>query len=173
MQSSYQKRFDQHLRTTQQADTLQWTKPWGFFLTQELDYLPGLNPFNKLTVFTISANRCPNTITSCASAPPNDNIVSTLTAVGKTDLLQDMQYSWKSTDSNDERLGRNMFNNYETCLSTITPSWYTKDMPDDEPAIDYFQATASLHKTVQAYAYLRDACIVLSTTAQSTNAEIL
>ncbi|OCL06839.1 ribonuclease T2, partial [Glonium stellatum] len=159
--------------TTAVSDLCCFNAPGGQLLqTQFWDTNPSTGPSNSWTVHGLWPDHCDGTFDSnCDPNRAYTNITSILQSFGKTDLLSYMNTYWKDYQGDDESFWEHEWGKHGTCISTLSPSCYTNYQPTEE-AVDFFQKTVDLFKTLPSYDWLSAAGIVPSTSATYTSAQI-
>ena len=103
---------------------------------------------------------------NCDASREYTNITQILQA-GAPSTLQYMQTYWKDYQGNDESFWEHEWGKHGTCISTLDTSCYTNYQATQE-AVDFFDKTVSLFKTLPSYSWLSAAGIVPSSTKTYT-----
>jgi ribonuclease T2 len=108
---------------------------------------------------------------NCDTTRSYTNITQILQSFGADSLLSYMQTYWKDYQGNDESFWEHEWGKHGTCINTMKPSCYSGYQPTQE-AVDFFQKTVDLFKTLPSYQWLAAAGITPSISATYTSAAI-
>ncbi|OQO05152.1 hypothetical protein B0A48_08172 [Cryoendolithus antarcticus] len=158
--------------TTVQTNLCCFNAPGGSLLqTQFWDSSPPTGPSNSWTVHGLWPDNCDGTYeANCDDTRAYTNITAILKAASP-DTLSYMQTYWKDYQGNDESFWEHEWAKHGTCISTLDPDCYTNYQPTEE-AVDFFERTVSLFKSLPSYDWLAAAGITPSSTTTYTSAQI-
>lgn len=95
-------------------------------------------------------DHCDGTYDSyCDRSREYDNLGDIIGAADP-ELLDYMETYWKSNNGDDEGFWEHEWNKHGTCINTLNPPCYTNYTPQEE-AVDYFQKTVDLFKSLDTY----------------------
>lgn len=140
-------------------------------LTQFWDADPATGPENSWTIHGLWPDHCDGTYDSyCDRSREYDNLGDIIGAADP-ELLDYMETYWKSNNGDDEGFWEHEWNKHGTCINTLNPPCYTNYTPQEE-AVDYFQKTVDLFKSLNTYKILAAAGIVPSRSKTYTSAQL-
>ena len=129
-------------------------------------------PIDSWTVHGLWPDWCDGSYpANCDQSREYSNISDILTAKGGESTLTEMEKYWKDYEGDDESFWEHEWSKHGTCVSTLEPDCYT-DYEATEEAVDYFQRTMALFKSLPTYKWLDDAGITPSESETYTADEI-
>jgi len=147
--------------------------PGHMLQTQFWDTDPVTGPTDSWTIHGLWVDYCGGNGYPESCDPDRDypNLTELLEQGGANDTLAYMKKYWKDYEGDDESFWSHEWGKHGTCITTFDPECYSNYKTGEE-AVDFFEKTVELFKTLPSHEWLSAAGITPSDSKTYTSEEI-